>query len=733
MDTNLKKSKKVKAFCYRLLTVTALFVAITSAVIGWDALKTLFYYERASILTGDFRSLTEFREYMGTLYNQAMLGYAGAGDDNGYPLTGYGAETASQSARQDFLSAVKREQNEIIYYIQLPDACVTNVSYPIFSEDDGHLLLPQDIDLIYFWNGPDGMLTHFISPQYTRGQYQPNNENAKDISLVLAIKEKSHYIGTSMSQFEKTARGYQAVLFVFLSSCFFTVLFFILGLISRKALRGAKVDYATFSGKLWLEVKLLLLALTGYLFYLERGAFAFISENPHAWKCLWLPALAGLGFYLLYTDLSLNGGSIFTNSIPAKLVRYIREYITGSPWYRRALSVYVATLTVSIVSFCTGAYLLILRLGAMRITSGWPISRSDLTAIIWVFSILLLFAGAYLLLMSIRLRRLLKDTRTVAGKLSELQLGEIGAPLLLSRRSLLADTAEDINKLECGIENAVEQKNRSNKMRVELLTNVSHDLKTPLTSIINYADLLCGEELSPPAADYALALQEKAYRLKNMVQDVFELSKAASGNLPVEKSMLDLAKLIRQTLADMDERIQESSLTFKTSFTTEPVMIIADGEKLYRIFQNLFVNALQYSLEYSRVHIQLSVEGGFACAKVKNTSKGELDFDTEEIMERFVRADSSRTSEGSGLGLSIVQSFTEACGGSFSISTDADMFTACIRFPLAQTESGSGRTPCPNPDMPDPPVIDNPATENTLSDSIAAFSNAAESSDTPQA
>jgi len=168
-----------------------------------------------------------------------------------------------------------------------------------------------------------------------------------------------------------------------------------------------------------------------------------------------------------------------------------------------------------------------------------------------------------------------------------------------------------------------------------------------------------------------------------MVQDVFELSKATSGNLSIEKKRLDLTKLIYQTLADMDERIQESTLTFKTNICAPPLMIEADGEKLYRIFQNLIVNALQYSLENSRVYIEVEKQEKNACVRIKNISRQELDFDPKEIVERFVRADASRTSEGSGLGLSIVQSFTEACGGTFSIDLNADLFTALVSFPLS--------------------------------------------------
>uniref|UniRef100_UPI0040567AD4 sensor histidine kinase n=1 Tax=Acetatifactor sp. TaxID=1872090 RepID=UPI0040567AD4 len=301
-----------------------------------------------------------------------------------------------------------------------------------------------------------------------------------------------------------------------------------------------------------------------------------------------------------------------------------------------------------------------------------------------VIGIAMALASCCLFYSYIRQTKLLKDTNAIVNKLAEVKEGRTGNPLMLSRNSILVTAAKDLNELENGIEKAVELQNRSNKMRVELLTNVSHDLKTPLTSIINYADLLCEEELPETAAEYAAALQGKAYRLKNMVQDVFDLSKATSGNLNVEPAVIDLVKLIKQTLADMDERIQESDLTFKLNISNEPLLIEADGEKLYRVFQNLFVNALQYSLENSRVHIQLLEEEGFAVARVKNTSRLELNFDPDEIIERFVRADSSRTTEGSGLGLSIVQSFAEACGGQFKIETDADMFTACVRFPLSQ-------------------------------------------------
>lgn len=168
-----------------------------------------------------------------------------------------------------------------------------------------------------------------------------------------------------------------------------------------------------------------------------------------------------------------------------------------------------------------------------------------------------------------------------------------------------------------------------------------------------------------------------------MVEDVFEVSKAAADQLPVHLERLDLAKLIRQTLADMDGAIQKSALTFRVDLPDRPVMITADGKRLYRVFQNLIDNALRYALEGSRVYLSLKAAEGTAEARVRNTSRSELS-EGVDFTARFVRGDASRTDGGSGLGLSIASSFTEACGGAFRVETVADLFTAVVTFPMEQ-------------------------------------------------
>ncbi len=240
--------------------------------------------------------------------------------------------------------------------------------------------------------------------------------------------------------------------------------------------------------------------------------------------------------------------------------------------------------------------------------------------------------------------------------------------------------SEELDEIRQGLETAVEERTRSERMKVELIANVSHDIKTPLTSIISYIQLLKQEKDLPDyILDYIRILDEKSQRLKNMVQDVFTVSKAASGQLSVELEELDLGKLIYQTLADMDECIQNSPVTIKTEIPKYPAMVQADGQRMYRVFQNLIGNAIKYSLEGSRVYITLKEEGEFVSASVKNTSCQELNQEID-FAERFTRGDQSRTDGGSGLGLSIAKSFTEACKGTFQLEAIADLFVVTITF-----------------------------------------------------
>ena len=285
-------------------------------------------------------------------------------------------------------------------------------------------------------------------------------------------------------------------------------------------------------------------------------------------------------------------------------------------------------------------------------------------------------------------RRLAVDIGALTDQILAVREGSLTKELTLSEDTDLQQAADNLNQIQKGMETALREQIKSERMKVDLVTNVSHDIKTPLTSIISYTELLRQEEELPQhVKEYIQILGEKAERLRGIVQDVFEISKATSGQLPIQMETLDLGKLLRQTLADMNDRIEASSLTMRTTIPEAPVPVQADGQRLYRVFQNLLQNALRYSLEGSRVYLALTEEAGRAVVRIKNTSGVEL-ADSKDFTERFVRGDESRTDGGSGLGLSIAKSFTEACGGSLSVETDADLFTVTVSFNRVETAPG---------------------------------------------
>ncbi|MCI8608460.1 MAG: HAMP domain-containing histidine kinase [Firmicutes bacterium] len=304
--------------------------------------------------------------------------------------------------------------------------------------------------------------------------------------------------------------------------------------------------------------------------------------------------------------------------------------------------------------------------------------------------IILLVAGilAFYLIAGIanlrRNRQLAVDMGLLAKQIVRIKEGDLTNRLDFPEDGDLRQAAENLNEIQHGLEKALEQQMHSERLKVDLVTNVSHDIKTPLTSIISYVDLLKQEEQLPEhVKEFIQILGEKSERLRNIVQDVFEVSKATSGQLSVEPETLDLAKLLRQTLADMNNQLEESGLTIKTSMPEEPVYICADGQRLYRVFQNLIQNALKYSMEGTRIFLLIREEQNQIAVYVKNTSAVEL-AEGVDFTERFARGDVSRSDGGSGLGLSIAKSFTEACGGSFHIEVDADLFTAKVAFPTVE-------------------------------------------------
>ena len=240
-----------------------------------------------------------------------------------------------------------------------------------------------------------------------------------------------------------------------------------------------------------------------------------------------------------------------------------------------------------------------------------------------------------------------------------------------------------MNELRTGMEQAVQEQTKADRMKTELITNVSHDIKTPLTSIVNYVDLLQKEDISSPAArEYIAVLDRQSKRLKKLTEDLVEASKASSGTLTVELQPTDVNVLLSQVEGEYQERLASCHLTLVVQPPQPGTTIRADSRLLSRVMDNLVSNVCKYALPGTRVYVAGSVQNGSVTISFKNVSRDELNISPDELMERFVRGDASRHTEGSGLGLSIARSLVQLQGGTFALSIDADLFRADITFPL---------------------------------------------------
>ena len=245
--------------------------------------------------------------------------------------------------------------------------------------------------------------------------------------------------------------------------------------------------------------------------------------------------------------------------------------------------------------------------------------------------------------------------------------------------------AEHVNHIGDGFRKAVEQSMKDERLKTELLTNVSHDLKTPLTSIINYVELLKRENIQDEKIQgYINVLEQKAARLKQLTEDVTEASKISSGNITVEYQDLDFVQMICQTTGEFVERFEQKKLQMVTELPNVPVMIRADGRRMWRIIENLYNNVAKYAMEGTRVYATLSVDGDMASFSLKNISEQPLNISAEELTERFIRGDVSRSTEGSGLGLSIAKELTKMQGGEFELYLDGDLFKVTVIFPCKE-------------------------------------------------
>ena len=522
-----------------------------------------------------------------------------------------------------------------------------------------------------------GAAGQWLVPGY---ENYPVTENYEDIEVYLWVRQKPQlfysalgYEGHEMLHLSERFEYRRQFVRCWCAAASMGILCFWLAFVLRRYHAEASRQIGTFLGQTWFEVKLIGAGIWVWL----RLFFWWDFESSnwmvlgYALGCVWI-------LWLLLLDIKYCP-KLWNCSLAGKIVQIWRAS-------HMKLSIQKRLVRQSMLPLIFGGIAIFFLFTVMinnRIFSG------NFMEVYAVLAILSLGGFVVTLIWNFwMLNGLAEDLGLLDRQLEMIEQGAVPYAYEMPLDGELAEMSERLSEIHLGLERAVQERMKSERMKVELVTNVSHEIKTPLTSIISYVDLLKKEENLPEdVKDYIEILALKSERLRAMVQDVFEVSKAVSGQLPVNMEKLDLAKLLRQTLADMQEKIDNAPVILRTDIPEAAVWISADGQRMYRVFQNLLENALAYSLEGSRIYVRLRMEKDTegqnvtAVADIRNTSRQELDGMTD-FTERFVRGDKSRTDGGSGLGLSIAKSFTEACGGKFEVEAIADLFVVTVRFSL---------------------------------------------------
>lgn len=410
-------------------------------------------------------------------------------------------------------------------------------------------------------------------------------------------------------------------------------IFFFLGVVGFLAMG---ILLGMISGKKWETSGLLIIS----------GVFAFVGNA--VFLCFYLSLIR-----------RLRSGILWSGSLCYQICKILQEV------YARRKA--------------TGKFTMVflLQAAAVLLLAAWGYYYSQ-PLFLAALAVLVALDGMYLLKDRIQRQRILEGIEEIkSGNLEY----KIDMEELSGENRVLS---EGINNLRDGLEKAVDSSMKNERMKADLITNVSHDIKTPLTSIINYVGLLENEQIQDEKIrGYIHILKDKSARLEQLTEDLVEASRISSGNITLEMVRINLVELVYQTGGEFNEKFEKQKLTIYTRLPREPVTIMADGRRIWRVLENLYNNVAKYALPETRVYVEVEKKEDSAVFSIKNISSKPLNIPSEELTERFIRGDVSRTTEGSGLGLSIAKNLTTLMGGSFDIILDGDLFKVVIIFPLA--------------------------------------------------
>ena len=512
-------------------------------------------------------------------------------------------------------------------------------------------------------------------------------DDAKQQRLESAVIEVGFYDGyyNALSKHYKTFPDVRKEMMIKLSILLGAEVLGLLVLSVLFALQKSRARFFENLDRIWYEV---ILCVIGFGLFMGTGTVAAASIGALQQEDL-IPIMTFAGIVLLMIGMVLSI-CLQTTVWRLKEGTFLEHTLcvgTARRWYRRnrqrreaekeALE-FADRLAVERLSiYRKGKYLMLAIFFAGLFMIGWSPLLAVIALCVGVLG--MKYLGEHF----DEVARQQRDLGKLIRQIERISEGDLKADADIPKESLYYNASKQLSNIGSGLDKSLQDQMKGERMKIDLITNVSHDLKTPLTSIISYVDLLARDDsLSPEARDYVTILNQKTERLKNTIADLFELAKSTSGEAKVTLEPMDLKKLMEQTLEDMSDQIRESGFKVKFQCDAEHTKFKGDVNRMYRVVQNILENALKYSLKGTRIFATISNQGSRVCLTVQNTSGYEMDFTEEEIMERFYRGEKSRTSEGNGLGLSIADSFTANCRGEFKIEIDGDQFKAMILFPI---------------------------------------------------
>ena len=486
-----------------------------------------------------------------------------------------------------------------------------------------------------------------------------------DIDAYISISKKlidSNPFEYGYSYYQQIVNKYEKCLELGIPMGLLSLIFFVVYMIMNFKLPKTKREFWNYYNKIPLEVIVTLLSI-------DIALIVTIAEEPNAFVnqfCI-IPIFILLFYFILIIKQLSNferKRDFFKTSWCVKVIIWLlKKMKSGIKEMRNAIKQNkdfdLTKKIVTVAILCVVAEFIVLTMSGS-----------------WIeFFVLIILFGIQLWFLIYFVNKLGYLNEIMKG-VHRIKEGEINYKIEEKNDIYFSSLANDINNISQGLENSIEQRIKSERMKSELITNVSHDLKTPLTSIINYVELIKKEENIQPEylKDYVQVLDKKSKRLKILIEDLFEASKASTGNIELELVRLDLKQLLQQSIGELEDKLEEANLSLRVNLTEEDTYVLADGRRLYRVFENLLCNISKYSLKNTRVYIDVTKEDGKIITTMKNISSYELNFDPDEIMERFKRADESRNTEGSGLGLAIARDLVSLQGGKMSIEIDGDLF-----------------------------------------------------------